>query len=248
MKIILNINMNKYTPYELNLIIRSGKDPNTISNPENKPIEYLLGICNFRGKIFHINNNVLIPRIETEHLIDLALNHVKELNLNNINFLDYGTGSGVIGVSFADELDKLGIKYNGFLFDISDDALYVAEDNCKGFPKLKILKNLDNLPVPNIIISNPPYIPTSRLKTLQRSVREFEPIIALDGGEDGLKIINKVLEFHRKIQNKQLVSFIEVDDTHTRLIADKYTEFNIDVLNDEFGKNRYWKVVKKTNF
>src|SRR5690606_32063833 len=103
---------------ELNLIFKAGFDPEKVllNIEADEPIEYYLGIARFRNALFKVNNHTLIPRVETEEIIDLALEPIiSSKNPSAIIFADIGTGSGAIGISFAEELKLRGISYKGYL-------------------------------------------------------------------------------------------------------------------------------------
>ena len=127
-----------------------------ISN--NKPIQYALGHINFYGQNFYINENVLIPRFETEELVEKAISKAKELFNYPVDIIDLGTGSGVIGLTLEQKLDTNKVD----LIDISEEALQVAQENIKRLnSKAKTIKSdmLSSITDKyDIIISNPPYI------------------------------------------------------------------------------------------
>ena len=134
----------------------------------------------------------LIPRPETELMVDQLINIYKN---KDIHILDVGTGSGCILISLLEELKKS----KGIGIDISNKALIVAKENQKNSHSgkrikfiQKSLKDLKNINF-DLIVSNPPYIVRGTLKNLEESIRNFEPLIALDGGNDGLDVIKKVI-------------------------------------------------------
>ena len=159
---------------------------------KKEPIAYILKYKEFWSKKFQIDRSTLIPRPETELMIEYLINVFKR---KKINILDIGTGSGCILISLLAEL----INSKGIGVDISEKALIIANKNVlnhKLSNKVKLLnrsfekiydKKFD------LIVSNPPYIKTSDIKNLAEDVRNFEPKIALDGGNDGLDLIKKVI-------------------------------------------------------
>ena len=159
---------------------------------KKEPIAYILKYKEFWSKKFQIDKSTLIPRPETELMIEYLINVFKR---KKINILDIGTGSGCILISLLAEL----INSKGIGVDISEKALIIANKNVlnhKLSNKVKLLnrsfekiydKKFD------LIVSNPPYIKTSDIKNLAEDVRNFEPKIALDGGNDGLDLIKKVI-------------------------------------------------------
>ncbi len=164
----------------------------------NEPISYILQEKEFWSKDFFVNRNVLIPRPETELLVEKIIQIFKK---RKIYILDIGTGSGCILLSILSELR--GSK--GLGIDISHKALKIANKNLekhKLFDQTKFLKkSLNEIYCKkfDLIVSNPPYIVRKDLKNLDEDVRKFEPKIALDGGNDGLDVIRKVIYKSRSI-------------------------------------------------
>lgn len=163
------------------------------------PLQYIIHNQEFMKLNFYVDKNVLIPRADTEILVEEVINIVNKLNNNDdgINILDMCTGSGAIIISLAKYLNKLNIKYRAL--DISNDALKIAKKNSrinKVFGKIDFIQsdmfsNLNKKEKYDIIVSNPPYIETENVEKLSIQVKN-EPYIALDGGQDGL-------DFYRKI-------------------------------------------------
>ena len=159
---------------------------------KKEPMAYLLGEKEFWSKIFIVNKDTLIPRPESELMIDKI---IKLYEKKRINILDIGTGSGCIIISLLSELkNSIGIGV-----DISNKAIQVAKKNKKKYKisnRLKLLQrsfdNIYNYKF-DLIVSNPPYIDKRFLNRLEDDVLKYEPIIALDGGKDGLDVIEKVI-------------------------------------------------------
>lgn len=240
--------MRKFSPYEMNQLIKFGLDPFEVAKTadENIPVEYITGKSEFYGYTFNVNKEVLIPRIETEELVNIGLSEIK--NRSELKFADIGTGSGAIGISFALELKKMNITFEGILSDISPKSLSIAEKNLKTLAadlNISLVESnlFENMNGENfdVIFANLPYIPTTRLTELDPSVRDFEPIEALDGGEDGLKFIRKLLEEGSNRLNNNGVILLEVDDTHGENKAKEFSDlWNIEVRKDLNEKIRYW--------
>ena len=159
---------------------------------KKEPIAYLLGEKEFWSKNFIVNKNTLIPRPETELMIDKI---IKIYRKKSINILDIGTGSGCIIISLLSEL----LNSSGVGIDISNKAILIAKKNKEKnniTNRLRLLKrsfkNIYNCKF-DLIVSNPPYIDKRSLNKLEDDVRKYEPIIALDGGKDGLDVIEKVI-------------------------------------------------------
>ena len=165
---------------------------------KNEPIAYILGEKEFWSKNFKVNKNTLIPRPETELLVDRLLKIFKK---KKICILDIGTGSGCIVLSLLDELkDSTGVG-----IDISKEAILVAKINRFRFNLENRVKFLNKsfLDVINkkfdLIVSNPPYIKRNSIKNLSDDIKKYEPRLALDGGNDGLDLIKKVIYKSREI-------------------------------------------------
>ena len=157
-----------------------------------EPIAYILEQKEFWSKKFIVNKNTLIPRPETELMIEQLIKIYKK---KSIYILDIGTGSGCILISLLSELNNS----NGIGIDISKKALEVAKKNAKNHdidPRIKFMKrsfnDLHNYKF-DLIVSNPPYIERGYIKNLDDDIRRFEPLVALDGGNDGLDVIKKVI-------------------------------------------------------
>lgn len=193
-----------------------------IRRAKNEPLQYLIGKREFMGLDFIVDNRVLIPRCDTEALVEFVIGYVGKLrkthgkkdpdccnslaiyNSEAIQILDIGTGSGAIAVSLAKYIPDSFVTAT----DISGDALSVARENARNNgveDRLKfVLSDLfegfgshrgNDTGRFHIIVSNPPYIPKSDISHLMPEVRDFEPIAALDGGKDGL-------DFYRRIAAK----------------------------------------------
>lgn len=181
------------------------KEVEAIKN--NKPLQYVIGKVNFYGSEFIVNEKVLIPRFETEELVENTITKINEMFDNkNIKILDIGCGSGVIGLT----LKKFFPESNVTLVDISKEALEVAKENAKRlnldveFIDSDIFQNVYD--IYDVIISNPPYIMDD--EEIEDIVKENEPHIALYAGKDGLDCYKKIMQdIKRHINNKYLISF-----------------------------------------
>ena len=158
----------------------------------NEPIAYIMGEKEFWSKKFYVNKGTLIPRPETELLVDKIL---KIYQGKKISILDIGTGSGCIIISILSSLKNS----NGIGIDISKNAILTAKKNAlkhKLTKRVKFLnKSLNNIFSKkfDLIVSNPPYIGSKDIKNLSDDIKRYEPRIALDGGNDGLDLIKKVI-------------------------------------------------------
>lgn len=164
----------------------------------HEPVAYLVGFKPFYGLDITVDERVLIPRPETELLVERVLTHVQGLLKDGQQPLvaDVGTGSGAIAVALAVHAPELTI----YASDVSDGALQVAARNVWRYgvgDQVHLLPGnlLDVLPAPvDVIVANLPYVATADLPALPSQVRDFEPALALDGGEDGLQILYAFLD------------------------------------------------------
>jgi len=169
-----------------------------IRRAKREPLAYILKNKEFWSNDFFVNRDTLIPRPETELLCE---NIIKIFRNKNLYLLDMGTGSGCIILSILTELKRA----KGIGIDISRKAIEVAKKNSNKLDLNKRAKFF-NKPLENVygykfdlIVSNPPYVRTSDIKNLSDDVKKFEPKIALDGGQDGLDVIKKVIYKSRTI-------------------------------------------------
>jgi release factor glutamine methyltransferase len=157
---------------------------------EGEPLEYLLGATSFAGHRFSVTPDVLIPRPETELLLDEA---VKRIDPEGGPVIDVGTGSGILAISLARKFPALEIV----AIDVSEAALIVARKNAEGISNIRFVQGDlladSSLPVKaQMMVANLPYIPAGQIDGLMREVRH-EPRLALDGGADGLDLIRRLV-------------------------------------------------------
>ncbi len=208
---------------------------------EKKPIQYVIGNVNFYGNIFKVNNNVLIPRFETEELVDNTLMYIDEFfDKDNIDIIDLGTGSGCIGLTLKKNLTNSNVT----LLDISKEALEVAKENANNLECDVELINNDMLEgidkKYDIIISNPPYIKTD--EEIEDLVKDNEPHLALYGGIDGLDYYKRILEkANSNLKDNYLIAF-EIGDTLkndlVKLIKEYFKDANIITKKDIYERDR----------
>jgi release factor glutamine methyltransferase len=225
------INKNDYKYYK-ELIKRRSK---------GKPIAYLVGKKSFWKYDFFINEKILIPRPETELIIEQVIKIYK--NKPKINFLEIGVGSGCIILSILKEKKN----FFGIGIDLSDESLKLCNINAEKLGvtnRLKLFKSdVDNFRKGkyDLIISNPPYIKKLDLKYLEKDVRKFEPRLALDGGLDGLSEISKVINQSSELikKNGKLILEIAFDQKKEvmKLLRNKGFYIN-KVLKDFANKDR----------
>ncbi len=206
-----------------------------------RPLWYIIGDADFCGYKIKVDERVLIPRPETEDLVMLAVSMAKE----GQKILDLCTGSGAIAIATAKELEKKNIRVEITASDISEDALTLAKENAEAngadvkFVQSDLFERLDG--EYDLVISNPPYIPTATVQTLQREVRDFEPHLALDGGEDGLDIyrrIAKQAQTHIRAGGSLLM---EVGEGEAADVAKLFPQKSM-IAKDFNGVDRYVKI------
>lgn len=208
---------------------------------ENKPIQYVIGNVNFYGLKFIVNKNVLIPRFETEELVEQVVEYTKDLNKDKIKILDLGCGSGAIGLTLKSILNDSEVT----LTDISKDALEVAKLNANNlnldvtFIESDWFSNV-KLEQYDIIVSNPPYIRTD--EEIEEIVRDNEPSLALYGGVDGLDCYRKILANIKPYLNDKFLIAFEIGESQKEEIYDivnKYLkDIEITCKKDLYGRNR----------
>ena len=243
-KIDLYINFeNEVSPHDLNTLKGYIK-----RRLENEPSQYIVGKSNFYGRNFYVDNNVLIPRPETEILINACIEFLSMKD--NPEIIDIGTGSGCIGITLAKEIPSSNV----IAIDYSEKALAVAEKNAKNigiknidFVKSDFLKQTIDLRA-DLLVSNPPYIPKKDVSNLMADVKEYEPSKALTDNLDGL-------EFYR-VFSKKFDRMIKIDgalivevgkDEHplkVKKIIEQSGHSNIEMISDYNGDIRVLKVTK----
>lgn len=208
---------------------------------ENKPIQYVIGNVNFYGIKFIVNKNVLIPRFETEELVEQVVEYAQSLNKDKIKILDLGCGSGAIGLTLKSILKDSLVT----LVDISKEALEVARLNANNlnldvtfiesdwFSNLEITKY-------DIIVSNPPYIRND--ESIEEIVKNNEPALALYGGQDGLDSYKKILAGIEPYLNEEYLIAFEIGESQkeeiTNLVTKNLPSTIVTCKKDLYGRNR----------
>ena len=203
------------------------------------PIAYLTKKKYFWNSEFFISKDILIPRPDTELVVENILKLTKQKS--KINILDIGVGSGCIIVSILKEREN----FRGTGIDLSKKCLIISKKNAiahKVSSRLKLYKSdVDkfNLGKYDLIVSNPPYIKTSKLKYLERDVAEFEPKLALDGGLDGLSEIRKVIKKSSELikKNGKFILEIGFDQKNKVINILKKKGFYINSIKKDLAKN-----------
>ena len=214
-----------------------------------KPIQYVLGEAWFAGMKFYVNEHTLIPRPETEELVDWIREESQKILDAGYSILDIGTGSGCIPIALKKKLPLLSVTS----IDVSKDALEVAQQNANtlqadiSFLNIDFLdeSNWNQLPVVDIIVSNPPYIKQSEQDSMAKNVLDFEPAIALFvPDEDALLFYRKIAVFGKKHLSKQGCIFLEINETLGKDVVELYENagYIVELKKDLQGKDRMVKV------
>jgi release factor glutamine methyltransferase len=208
----------------------------------HEPVAYIVGHKTFYGLDFLVDRRVLIPRPETELLVERAIEMAQARSPRLI--ADAGTGCGAIAVSLAAHLPEATL----YALDASPDALAVAETNCRrhgveGRVHLLLGDLLSPLPQPvNLIVANLPYIPQGELESLPPAIRDYEPLTALDGGEDGLVAIRRLLAQARGHLRPRGAILLEIGADQgpavARLAQQRFPMAKVDVIRDYAGLDR----------
>ena len=209
-------------------------------------LQYIIGSVNFYGNKFYINKSVLIPRFETEELVENTINYIKKYFDYPVDIIDLGCGSGIIGLTLEKKISTKTVD----LVDISKEALEVTHKNCGNLnSKANLIESdfFQNISKSyDIIISNPPYIKTD--EEIEDIVKDNEPHIALYGGEDGLECYRKILkDIDKHMNNRCLIAFeigYQQAGQLTDLINKTLDNIRIEVKQDLSGKDRMLFVFK----
>jgi len=170
-----------------------------------EPLQYITGNAYFYGYKFKVDKKVLIPRQETEILVEKILDDIKSNPKEVINIFEIGTGSGCISIAIAKKLDELNFNYNITAIDISSEALEIAKinlNNLEANPERITFVEKDIFKIENLnkdidyIVSNPPYIPYTEFENLDDEVNKYEPTISLTDFNDGLSFYKKIMELY----------------------------------------------------
>ena len=205
-----------------------------------EPVQYIVGNVNFYGNEIKVNKNVLIPRFETEELVEYTISYIKKMFKEKINIIDLGTGSGCIAITL-----KKKINSNVSAIDISKEALEVAKENAKknkveiDFIQNDMLDNISNKF--DVIISNPPYI--SKNEEIQDIVRKNEPSLALYADNEGLYYYEKIIKQAKKNLKEKFIIAFEIGymqgDKIKKIAEQNYPKAEVVLKKDLQGKDRF---------
>ncbi len=248
---------------EINLLNSQLREFNKLLSrlKNGEPLPYVIGTKYFYESKFIVNNKNLIPRNETELLVDLTIQEIKKIAKDTIKILEIGTGTGCIAISIAkfcnENLKDQKIEINAI--DSNTESTNLARVNANNILTGKAKKYIKFLTITplklskntkyDIIVSNPPYIPTKDYLNLNSSVFNFEPREALDGGEDGLKIYREIFQYIAKQNNPHPILLLEIYEkkefiTNLRhTIQNTFPKSQISILNDLAGRQRFCKIV-----
>ncbi len=212
---------------------------------QGEPIQYVLGQWDFRNLTLKVDKRALIPRPETESLIDLVLASPQAKSAEKPVVVDVGTGTGCIILSLAQEM-KAGIFVG---LDISPDALALAQENAAltGLAERVLFAESDGCgefdPASiDILVSNPPYIASAVVDTLEPHILNHEPRLALDGGPDGLDVYRALLLDAVMVLKTNGAIFLEIGDDQGPALREMLEEFgftNVAIHRDYAGKDRF---------
>lgn len=213
---------------------------------EHEPVQYITGETEFYGLQFRVDKNVLIPRPETEELVQWVIEDLQNRNKKNLRILDIGTGSGCIAITLAKNLPQAKVS----ALDVSEGALDLARENASrnevqvSFLKADIL-HLDHLQESyDVIVSNPPYVRELEKKEMQRNVLEFEPELALYvENNDPLLFYRKVAELSRNALLAEGTLYFEINQYLGKETQEllEVKNFRTSLKKDIFGVDRMLK-------
>ena len=218
---------------------------------KEKPLQYITHQATFFGIDFFVNQDVLIPRPETEDLVNWVLEDISKNKIISPQLMDIGTGSGCIAVSLANANKQINVT----AIDLSKEALIVAKKNAKQH-RVKIdfikhdIQSLSHWKNPlDIIVSNPPYVHPNEKKEISSNVLNYEPHMALFTPEnDPVYYYRLIINFALAVLKSGGSLYLEINPKYLELLKSNFSDDTfgeIEVRNDIFGKSRMLKVIKK---
>ena len=213
-----------------------------------EPVQYVLGEWDFRTLTLKCDRRALIPRPETEELVTRVLAYMKARQFEDVPFvIDVGTGTGAIILSLAKEYSGAAVFMGT---DVSEEAIGLATENAErtglaGRVKMVCMDGLDDFDEPGVVdvlVSNPPYIESAVCETLEKKVKDFEPRLALDGGESGLEFYERYLQDALNILKPNGAVFFEIGENQGEALRKLFESFGfseIKIEKDFAGHDRY---------
>ncbi|MEK6776594.1 MAG: peptide chain release factor N(5)-glutamine methyltransferase [bacterium] len=207
-----------------------------------EPLQYILGEASFYGRSFHVTPDVLIPRPETELLVEACLERIGRPG----RIMDVGTGSGCIAVTLACELPEARV----LALDAEENALSVALSNARRHGVSERIRMIcGDLAAAirsgcraDLVVANLPYIPAAALDHLQIEVRDFEPVLALQGGEDGLLLIRRLIADLPRLLQPAGLAALEIGEDQGEAVESLFEETHsfgkVEIIKDLSGRNR----------
>lgn len=206
------------------------------------PVQHIIGKTEFYGREFHVTKDVLIPRMETEELVQCVLKKIQ--TIEPLTIVDLGTGSGVIAITLA-----LESSHHIYATDISGDALKVAKRNAISLEATVqfyegdfLQPMIDEEIHPDVIVSNPPYIAKEDAEYLSDTVKDFDPDLALFADHHGLKAYETIIKQVRQLKSRPKHLFFEIGynqgEAVTRIIRQAFPASDVSVYQDMNGKDR----------
>ena len=214
---------------------------------KHQPVQYIIGKTEFYGLDFKVNKHVLIPRPETEELVDWI---IKDIDSISLNILDIGTGSGCIAIALSKHLNYCKVE----ALDVSEEALKIAKHNAQ-FNKAAVDFKLEDVLMPinfektyDVIVSNPPYVRVSEKQQMKKNVLDNEPHLALFvEDDDALLFYRKIITLAMKSLNLKGALYFEINEylgAQVIQLMKKEGFSNIELRQDVFGKDRMVKGIK----
>lgn len=206
-----------------------------------EPVQRILGYAYFRNLKLRLNDETLIPRSDTESVVEATLEYIDRFDVRQV--LDVGTGSGAIAISIAQE--RPGVEV--YATDTSEVALKLAEVNAANanvevdFRRVDLVSGLDELKAIDLLVSNPPYVKSADIQNLTPEVRDWDPVAALDGGRDGLDFYRRIFAETPSVLKRGGHLVLEIGDGQAEAVLDLGTRAGFTPLAthpDLTGKTR----------